>query len=83
MLKKAVLAGAFAALMSVPAHAGHCPKDAAAIDHALSVMNVSDDVKTKVTELRDKGMQQHEAGNHAESQDALSEAMRTLLMGVK
>lgn len=83
MLKKTILTAAFAAFLAAPALAGHCPKDAAAIDHAIAVLDVGDDVKTKVTELRDKGMEQHEAGDHASSEDTLSEAMRTLLMAVK
>lgn len=83
MIRHTVLAAATAALLATPALASHCPKDAAAIDHALASLDVSDDVKTKVTALRDKGMEQHKAGNHAESEDTLSEAMRTLLMSVK
>lgn len=83
MLRKTVLTTVFAVLLAAPAYAGHCPKDAAAIDNALAVLDVGDDVKAKVTELRGKGMEQHKAGNHAESEDTLSEAMRTLLMAVK
>jgi hypothetical protein len=42
-------------------------------------VDVSDDVKSQVMELRDKGLELHEAGDHAESEDTLAEAMRTLL----
>lgn len=83
MIRHTVLAAATAALLATPAFAGHCPKDAAAIDHALASLDVSDDVKSKVTALRDKGMEQHEAGDHAASEDTMSEAMRTLLTAVK
>ena len=78
-----LLAGAAALLIASPAFAMHCPQDAAAIDHALSVMEVSDEVRAEVQALRDRGMELHEAGNHEESEDTLSEAMRTLLQSVE
>lgn len=77
-----IFAAAFL-LAATPAYAFHCPKDAAAIDHALGAMNVSDDVKAQVQSLRDKGMAEHEAGNHADSVNSLAEAMRTLLMSAQ
>lgn len=83
MFRKTIMAAVFATVVAAPAVAGHCPKDAAAIDSALAKLDVSDDVKAKVTELRNKGMEQHQAGDHAASVDTLSEAMRTLLMAVK
>lgn len=79
MFRTTALAALLTAGLAVPALASHCPKDAAAIDHALEVVDVSDDVKSQVMELRDKGLELHEAGNHAESEDTLAEAMRTLL----
>ena len=83
MMTRTILAGAAALLVAGPAYASHCPMDAAAIDHALSVLEVSDEVRTEVQALRDEGMELHEAGNHEESEDKLSEAMRTLLNGVE
>ena len=83
MMTRMLLAGAAALLIAGPAYAKHCPMDAAAIDHALGVMNVSDEVKAEVQALRDEGMEQHEAGNHEEAEDTLSEAMRTLLQSVE
>ena len=70
---------ALVALATAPALAGHCPRDAAAIDAALAKVTISDEVRTEVTTLRDRGMELHEAGNHDESQATLAEAMRLIL----
>ena len=83
MISRSILAGAAALLVAGPAYAFHCPMDAAAIDHALGVLDVSDEVKSQVQALRDEGMEQHEAGNHEDAVNTLSEAMRTLLMAVE
>ena len=42
-------------------------------------MQLSDEVRTAVTDLREKGMAQHEAGDHRASEKTLAEAMRILL----
>jgi hypothetical protein len=83
MLRNTVLATTLLFLAATPALAHHCPKDAAAIDHALSVVNVDDGVKAEVTTLRDKGMAEHNAGDHAASEATLAEAMRLLLNSLK
>jgi len=83
MLKRLLLAGVATICLATPAFAHHCPKDAKAIDAGLAVLNVSDEVKAEVTALRDKGMEQHNAGNHAESEATLAEAMRKLLENAK
>lgn len=83
MTRLGILAGAVALLAATPALAFHCPKDAAAIDHALAALDVGEDVEAQAQALRDQGMQQHEAGNHAEAANSLSEAMRLLLMSVE
>ena len=83
MIKHALLAGVVTALVAGPALAAHCPQDAAAIDHALGVLDVSEDVRAEVTELRDRGMELHDAGDHRESERVLAEAMRMLLTSVE
>jgi hypothetical protein len=83
MLKKSLLAAAALMLAMSPALAGHCPQDAAAIDKALGVVTVSDEVKTQVTALKDKGMAEHSAGDHAASEASLAEAMRLLLNSIQ
>lgn len=80
MIKRTLLAGAATLLIAAPAYAFHCPKDAAAIDHGLKVLNVSDETKSEVMALRDKGMEQHNAGKHADAVNTLAQGMRTLLM---
>ncbi len=76
------MAAAAALLLATPAVAGHCPADAEAIDNALAGLEVGDDVRAEVESLRDQGMEMHEAGNHADAEDTLSEAMRLLLNSV-
>ena len=66
-------------LASPSAFAGHCPADAKAIDEGLANMQLSDEVRAAVTDLREKGMAQHEAGDHRASEKTLAEAMRMLL----
>ncbi len=83
MLNKFALATAVMLATATPALAHHCPLDAAAIDHALGVMSVSPDIKAQVTALRDKGMTEHEAGDHAAAETNLAEAMRLLLNNMK
>lgn len=83
MTRLGLLAGAAALLIATPAFAFHCPRDAAAIDHALGVLAVSDEVKADAQALRDQGVAQHEAGNHEDAQTTLAEAMRLLLMSVE
>lgn len=81
MIRRMFLAAAATLLLATPALAGHCPKDAAAIDAYLAKASVSDTLKAEVTALKDKGMELHNAGNHAESEATLAEAMRMLLNG--
>ena len=66
-------------LASPSVYAGHCPVDAKAIDEGLANMLLSDEVRTAVIDLREKGMAQHEAGDHRASEKTLAEAMRMLL----
>ena len=66
-------------LASPSVFAGHCPADAKAIEEGLAKLQVSDEVRTAVTDLREKGMAQHEAGDHRASEKTLAEAMRMLL----
>lgn len=83
MTKLTLLAGAAVLLLATPALAFHCPKDAAAIDSGLAALTVSDEVKAEVQTLRDQGMEMHEAGNHDDAEDTLSEGMRLLLNSVE
>jgi hypothetical protein len=80
MIKKTALAAAFLALTAAPALAAHCPKDAAAIEAALAkATNLSDAQKAEITELKEQGMSQHNAGDHRAAEATLAEAMRKIL----
>ncbi len=64
---------------SSAAFAFHCPADAKAIDAGLAKANLSDDKKSEIMKLRDKGLEQHGTGDHKGGVDTLSKAMRLLL----
>jgi len=75
MIRIAAIASAtFFLMASSAAMAGQCPSMAAAIDEALANAEVSEELRVQIVELRDKGMAQHEAGNHSESEATLAEA---------
>ena len=65
--------------LATPAFAAHCPMDAEAVEAGLAKIEVSEELKTEVTALKDEGMALHEAGNHDEAEAKLAEAMRKLL----
>jgi hypothetical protein len=66
------------ALLAGPALAFQCPADMAAIDAALATASLSEADMAKVKELRAKGEEEHAAGNHQASVDALAEAKALL-----
>lgn len=78
MLKKTVLAGATVLALTLAAHANQCPMDMAKIDEALKTAQLSDADKAKVMELRAKGEEEHNAGNHDASVQTLGEAKALL-----
>lgn len=74
-----LIVSAFAILaLTISAHAGQCPADMAAIDAALQSAQLSEEDKAKVMELRAKGEELHESGNHGESVATLAEAKAIL-----
>lgn len=77
MIRKFVIALALAAL-ATPALAFHCPADMAKIDAALETAQLSEADMAKVKELRAKGEELHNAGQHQQSIDTLAEAMGIL-----
>jgi len=64
---------------SSAAFAFHCPADAKAIDAGLAKANLSDDNRSEIMKLRDKGLEQHGSGDHKGAVDTLSKSMRMLL----
>jgi len=66
-------------IYTTAAFAFHCPADAKAIDAGLAKANLSDDQKSEIMSLRDKGLEQHKTGDHKSAVDTLAKAMRMLL----
>ena len=77
-MKRLLSAIAVSAWLFSPALASQCPSDMSKIDAAMQTAQLSDEEKAKVTELRAKGEELHEAGNHAESVATLAEAKKIL-----
>jgi len=77
MIRSMILA---LALMIAPAtaFANQCPMLMQEIDAALQTASLSEADKTKVQELRTKGEELHQAGDHAGSEAALNEAKQIL-----
>lgn len=78
MIRKTLFAAAALAFLAGPAYAFHCPQDMAKIDAALQTAQLSDADKAKVTELRAKGEEEHNAGDHDAAVATLAEAMQIL-----
>lgn len=77
-MRKLFVTGFAVLALTVSAHAGQCPLDMAQIDAALETAQLSDSDKAMVMELRSKGEELHEAGNHAESVETLAAAKAIL-----
>ncbi|HEX6102071.1 MAG TPA: hypothetical protein VF031_03395 [Alphaproteobacteria bacterium] len=79
MTKPIALATALFLAFAVPAFASSCPKDMAAIDEALAKNpQLSEADLAEVKRLRAEGEELHNAGKHAESEEALHEAAELL-----
>lgn len=67
-------------LLAVPATAlaSQCPALMAEVDAALPSANLSEADRAKVLELRARGEQEHQAGNHPASEATLAEAKALL-----
>lgn len=80
MIKSLLAAGAILAALAGPALANQCPTLAAKAEEALKTATVDDATKAKVTELIATGKASHDAGNHADSEAQLGEALKLLGM---
>ena len=78
MLKSLLATAAILATLAGPAFANQCPALAAKAEEALKTTTVDDATKAKATELIATGKSQHDAGNHAESEATLGEALKLL-----
>ncbi|WP_353645095.1 hypothetical protein [Mesorhizobium sp. WSM2239] len=75
---KTLLASIFVLALACPSFANQCPSLVKQIDEKLQSAQLSDADKAKVTELRNKGEEQHAAGDHAASEASLNEALAML-----
>ncbi len=78
MIKSLLVTGTILAALAGSAFAGSCPTLAAKAEEALKTATLDDATKAKVTELITTGKASHEAGNHAESEAQLGEALKLL-----
>jgi len=67
-----------AGLTATPAFAAQCPALMGQIDEAMATADLSEEERAQVLELRARGEQEHEAGNHEASEQALEDA-KTIL----
>ena len=79
MVRHSLIAAALVVGFATPAFAFHCPLDGKAIDAGLVASSLPADVKSEIEALRDKGLGQHNDGDHETAQTTLAEAMRLLL----
>ena len=75
---KTLLASAFVVALAGSAFANQCPMLWKQVDEKLQTAQLSEANKEKVTELRQRGEELHEAGDHAGSESALNEALALL-----
>lgn len=76
---RTALAAVLALGLAIPAFAGSCPKDMAAVDAALAKNpKLTPAQMTEVKAQRAKGEELHKAGKHAESVAELGKAKKTL-----
>ena len=75
---RTTLALLLALAMASPALASRCPMEMAAIDAALPNAQLSEEDLAKVRELRARGEELHNAGDHPGSEAALDEAKALL-----
>lgn len=78
-MRSLLIAAALSLALAGPAFAFQCPTMVSAIDAALAAgPDLSEADLAKVKELRDKGEEQHKAGQHDEAVKTLAEAKSML-----
>lgn len=78
MKKLLIAAATFAFALTGPAMAGQCPMLMQQVDAAMETSDASDADKARAAELRESGEQAHQAGDHAQSEADLNEALALL-----
>lgn len=78
-MKPLILAAVLSAAFVLPAFAASCPKYMAKVDEALAANpSLTAEQLAEVQTLRKDGEDLHNAGKHAESEEALEKAMEIL-----
>lgn len=67
-----------AGVIVAPAFGSQCPALMGQIDAALATADISEEERAQVLELRQRGEDEHEAGNHEASEQSLEEAKAIL-----
>lgn len=78
MKKFLIVVAATAFALTGPALAGQCPMLMQQVDAAMETSQASDEDKAKAAELRESGEAAHAAGDHAQSEADLNEALELL-----
>ena len=82
-MRKSLIAGCCAMLMSAGVFAAQCPADMKQIDEAMSKSPMlSAEQMAEVKQLRMDGEAMHKAGKHKESMEALGKAKKMLNIGM-
>jgi len=79
-MRNLLIVAATAFALTGPALASQCPALMQEVDAALETANLSEEDKAKVMELRESGEAAHEAGDHAQSEADLNEALEIINM---
>lgn len=78
-MKPLILAAFLSMALAMPAFASSCPKYMAKVDEALAANpSLTAEQLAEVQQLRKDGEDLHNAGKHAESEEALEKAMEIL-----
>lgn len=77
-MKRLVIFAFLASLLPATAFAHMCPSVMAEIDTAIETASLSEEDMTKVKDLRARGEEEHQAGDHDASMATLGEAKEIL-----
>ena len=79
-MKRLLIVAATAFALTGPVWANQCPALMQQVDQALETSQASEEDKNKARGLRESGEAAHAAGNHAQSEADLNEALAILAM---
>jgi hypothetical protein len=77
-MKKFLIVAATAFALTGPALANQCPMLVQQVDAAMETAELTEEERAKVMELRQSGEAAHQAGDHAQSEADLNEALEIL-----